>query len=65
METVLNVMLEHPAAKPIIEQYMPEMLNNPMIEYVKGEPISSLLAYAAEAKPLYEMILKAMNESGI
>ena len=65
LETVLNVMLEHPAAKPIIEQYMPEMLNNPMIEYVKGEPISSLLAYAAEAKPLYEMILKAMNESGI
>ena len=65
LETVLNVMLEHPAAKPIIEQYMPEMLNNPMIEYVKGEPISSLLAYAAEAKPIYEMILKAMNESGI
>ena len=65
METVLRVMLDHPAAKPIIEQYMPEMLNNPMIEYVKEEPISSLLAYAAEAKPLYEMILRAMNESGI
>lgn len=31
----------------------------------KGEPISTLLSYAAEAKPLYEMILKAMNGSGI
>ena len=65
LETLLRVMLEHPAAQPLIRQYMPQMLDNPMIEYVKGEPISSLLAYAAEAKPLYEMILKAMNESGI
>ncbi len=65
LETLLRVVLEHPVAKPILEQYMPQMLDNPMIEYVKNEPISSLLAYAAEAKPLYEMILKAMNESGI
>ncbi|MBR5095444.1 MAG: family 78 glycoside hydrolase catalytic domain [Oscillospiraceae bacterium] len=65
METVLRVMLEHPAAQPIIRQYMPQMLSDPMVEYVKGEPISALLAYAPEAKPLYESILKAMNESGI
>ena len=65
LETLLRVMLEHPAARPIIRQVMPQMLDNPMIEYVKNEPISSLLAYAAEAKPLYESILKAMNESGI
>ena len=58
-------MLDHPAAKPILEQYMPQMLDNPMIEYVREEPISSLLAYAQEAKPLYEMVLKAMNDSGI
>jgi alpha-L-rhamnosidase len=65
METPLHVMLDHPVAQPIMSQYMPEMLDNPMIEYVRNEPISALLAYAAEAKPLYEMILKAMNESGI
>ena len=35
------------------------------IVYVVNEPISALLAYAAEARPLYEMILAAMNESGI
>ena len=63
METLLHVMLEHPAAQPILRQYMPQMLDNPMIEYVKNEPISSLLSYSPEAKPLYEMILKAMNES--
>ena len=65
LETLLHVMLEHPAARPILEQYMPQMLDNPMIEYVKNEPVSALLAYAAEAKPLYEMVLKAMNDSGI
>lgn len=65
METLLRVMLDHPTAQPIIRQYMPQMLDNPMIEYVREEPISTLLTYSAEAKPLYEMILKAMNESGI
>ena len=65
LETLLRVMLEHPAAKPILQQTMPQMLDNPMIEYVKDEPISALLGFAPEAKPLYEMILKAMNESGI
>ena len=65
LETLLRVMLDHPAARPVIMQYMPDMLSNPMIEYVREEPISSLLAYAPEAKPLYEMILKIMNESGI
>ncbi|MBR0160290.1 MAG: family 78 glycoside hydrolase catalytic domain [Oscillospiraceae bacterium] len=65
LETLLRVMLDHPAALPILEQYMPDILNNPMIQYVKEQPISSLLSYAPEAKPLYESVLKAMNESGI
>ncbi|MCR5450818.1 MAG: glycoside hydrolase family 78 protein [Solobacterium sp.] len=65
LETPLRVMLEHPAARPVIEQYMADMLTNPMIEYVREEPISALLAYAAEARPLYEMILKVMNDSEI
>jgi len=61
METPLRVMLEHPAAQDAIRQYMPDMLENPMIQYVVNEPISSLLAYSPEAKPLYETILRAMN----
>ena len=65
METPVHVMLEHPAARPILEQYMPQMLDNPMIQYVLGELVSAMLNFAAEAKPLFENILKAMNESGI
>ena len=63
LEIPLRVMLEHPAAQPLLAQYMPEMKNNPMIEYVINNPISSMLRYAPQARPLYEMILKAMNES--
>ena len=63
MEIPLRTMLEHPAAVPLIRQYMPGMLDNPMIQYVMNEPISAMLAYAQEAKPLYEMILKAMNDA--
>ena len=63
LEIPLRVMMEHPAAKPLLQQYMPEMLDNPMIEYVINDPISSMLGYAPQAKPLYEMILKAMNDA--
>lgn len=63
LEIPLHTMLEHPAAIPLLQQYMPQMLDNPMIQYVMNEPISAMLAYAPEAKPLYEMILKAMNEA--
>ena len=63
METPLRVMLQHPAAQPLIRQYMPDMAENPMIEYVINEPICTLLGYAPEAKPLYEMILDAMNQA--
>ncbi len=63
LEIPLRVMLEHPAAQPLLDQYMPEMKGNPMIEYVLNNPISSMLSYAPQARPLYEMILKAMNES--
>ena len=42
---------------------MPDFLDNPMIEYVINNPISSMLPYAPQSRPLYEMILKAMNEA--
>lgn len=63
MEIPLHTMLEHPAATPLLKQYMPGMLDNPMIQYVMNEPISAMLAYAQEARSLYEMILKAMNDA--
>lgn len=65
LESTLKTMLQHPAARPLLEQYMPGMADNPMLQYVMNEPIASLLAYSPDAKPLYERILQAMNAADI
>lgn len=65
LEAPLRIMMTHPAAQPLIRQYMPDLLDNPMIEYVINEPISVLLGYSPQAEPLYQMILQAMNASDI
>lgn len=61
MDTTLHIVLEHPAAQVILRQYAPEMLENPMLEYVVNEPLSALFTYSPDAKPLFEMIVAAMN----
>ena len=65
METTLKAVMEHPVTRPILEQYAPEFIDNPMLEYVMSNTLNEMLAYAAESRPLFEMILKAMNESGV
>ena len=64
MESTLRTVMDHPVTRPILEQYAPEFLSNPMMEYVMNNTLNEMLAYAAQARPLFEMILKAMNESG-
>lgn len=61
METPLHAVLEHPAARAVLQQFAPEMLDNPMLEYVINEPLSALLTYSPDAKPLFEGVLAAMN----
>lgn len=36
-------------------------MTNPMLEYVKNEPVTALLAYGDSIKPLFEQVLAAMN----
>lgn len=63
METPLHTIMEHPVAHAIFAQYAPEFLTNPMLEYVKNEPVTALLAYGDSIKPLFEQVLAAMNAS--
>lgn len=64
LEMPLRVLMEHPVGMALLKQYSPEMADNPMIQYVINEPITSMLAYAPQAKPLFEMIVSAMNAEG-
>ena len=59
----LHIILGHPAAQAIFRQYAPEFLENPMLEYVKDEPITALLAYGESMRPLFEQVLTAMNQA--
>lgn len=63
METQVKTVLEHPAARAIFQQYAPDFLDNPMMEYVMTSTLNEMLAYSAEVKPLFETVLKAMNEA--
>ena len=63
LETPLRVIMEHPVAQAIFRQYAPEFLENPMLEYVKDEPITALLAYGESMRPLFEQVLTAMNQA--
>ena len=63
LETPLHIILGHPAAQAIFRQYAPEFLENPMLEYVKDEPITALLAYGESMRPLFEQVLTAMNQA--
>lgn len=63
METPLRVIMEHPVAQAIFRQYAPEFLSNPMLEYVKNEPVTALLAYGDSIKPLFEQVLAVMNQA--
>lgn len=61
METPLHTVLDHPAARAVFAQYAPEMLTSPMMQYVINEPLSALLSYSPDAKPLFEGAIAAMN----
>ena len=61
METALHTIMDHPVARAIFAQYCPEFLENPMLEYVKNEPVTALLAYGDSIRPLFEQVLAAMN----
>ena len=63
LETPLHIILGHPAAQAIFAQYAPEFLSNPMLKYVRNEPVTALLAYGDSIKPLFEQVLAAMNAS--
>ena len=63
LETPLHIILEHPAAQAIFAQYAPEFLSNPMLEYVRNEPVTALLAYGDSIKPLFEQVLAVMNQA--
>ncbi|MFS0776680.1 family 78 glycoside hydrolase catalytic domain [Neobacillus sp. 3P2-tot-E-2] len=66
MDSTLKEILDEPVALQILNQYAPEMLNHPMIEFAYQLSISEILATApGETETLFKMVLDTLNTTEI
>lgn len=50
LDTTLGELLDHPQAKPILEQYAPGISNHPMVGMARGMSLNMLLALPQAAQ---------------
>lgn len=64
LDTTLSEILDHPQAKPVIDQYLPGMAGNPMLAMVRGMTLNTLLAMpqAAQMGLTKEKVEQLLNE---
>lgn len=61
MESTLQQIIAEPLAVEMFNQYAPGMLDGPMIGFAMQMTMAELSAQASEAKPLFEMVIHALN----
>lgn len=61
MDSTLQQIISEPLAVEMFNQYAPGMLDGPMIQFAYQMTMSELVAQAPQAKPLYEMVISALN----
>ena len=62
MDSTLGEILNQPLAVEMFDQLAPGMLDNPMLAMAHQMTMAELCAQAAEAKPLYETVIGALNQ---
>lgn len=62
LDSTLGDILAEPLGLKMVEQMVPELVHNPMIEYAKRMTLAEGISSAPEIRPVYEMVLKALNE---
>lgn len=66
MDSTLKEILDEPLATQILNQYAPEMLNHPMIQFAFDLTVSEILATAPEeTEALFKMVVDALNKTEI
>lgn len=61
MDSTLQQILSEPLAVELFNQHVPGMLDGPMIQFAYQMTMSELTAQAPQAKPLYQMVIQALN----
>ena len=62
LDSKLGEILAEPLGMQMMEQMVPQLVHNPMIEYAKRMTLSEGISSAPEIRPVYEAVLKALNE---
>ena len=61
LDSTLGDIMAEPEGLRLLQQYAPELANNPMIEYAKRMTLAEGISSAPQIRPLYEAILQALN----
>lgn len=65
-DSTLKEILDEPVAMEILNQYAPDMINHPMIEFGLQLTISEILAKApGETETLFKMVIDQLNETHV
>ena len=50
LDTQLGTLLDHPQAKPVLDQYLPGVSSNPMVGMLRGVTLNMILAMPQAAQ---------------
>lgn len=63
MDSTMGEILAQPLAVEMFNQMVPGMADNPMLAMAHQMTLAELIGAAPEARPLYETVVKALNEN--
>lgn len=61
LDSTLGDILAESLGLKMMEQMVPELVHNPMIEYAKRMTLAEGISSAPEIRPVYDAVLKALN----
>ena len=62
MDSTLADIVAQPLAVEMFNQFVPGMLEGPMIQFAMQMTLAEMLGAAPEARPMYEAVINALNE---
>lgn len=61
LDSTLGEILDESLGLQMMEQMVPELVHNPMIEYARRMTLAEGISSAPEIRPVYDAVLKALN----
>lgn len=61
LDSTLGEIIAEPLGKQLLDQMVPELMANPMIEYAKNMTLAEGISSAPEIRAVYEAVLQALN----